>query len=64
MDWQIFLIGCLALGLLVIGIVTDNMPNSVGMPSREKNPYMFWALAMVYGLIGTTFLLKGVAGLL
>ncbi|MBT2245453.1 hypothetical protein JQK15_18140 [Sphingobium sp. BHU LFT2] len=56
------LIGVGALALLAIGLLTNNMPNSVGMPSREKNPYMFWALAMTYGLIGFTFVIKSLLG--
>ncbi len=56
------LIGVGALALLAIGLLTNNMPNSVGMPSREKNPYMFWALAMTYGAIGFTFVIKSLLG--
>jgi hypothetical protein len=61
MDLAFLIIGLAALGLLAVGLLTGEMPNSVGNPTRQARPRMFWSLALVYGLIAGMSLIKAVA---
>jgi hypothetical protein len=48
-DWLAAFGFFVTFGLLVTGLLTGRMPNTVIEPERATNPIWFWALAAVYG---------------